>query len=242
MQFAKSVTGTLKHLGGGRNQVGNPRVPTIKQLEKQFGAPALKWAGKCYAVACAAAKLIDGSTPVYGHYLGSVHPKSMFASAARAGFVQHGWVILPDRSILDPTRWVFEVSYESIRRRKAVPRIYVGLPGNDYDEGGNQFRVSRLGPPPDFDFEEEEIINIRPSMLSSGAWTFVERILDLERYFMLDRYNPGDITMRQLHWVANLDPRTMEGHAREIYALLKTLKASGFVPCDNYQMAQREAL
>ena len=51
---------------------------TIKQLEKEWGAPVEEWEGNCYGLACAAAKLIKGAVPIYGHYQGEVHPSSMF--------------------------------------------------------------------------------------------------------------------------------------------------------------------
>ena len=54
--------------------------PTLVRLEQAFGMPSKKWAGKCYAVACAASKLVAKSRPIYGHYLGKVCPTSMFAT------------------------------------------------------------------------------------------------------------------------------------------------------------------
>lgn len=210
---------------------------TIEQLEKASGIPVFKWAGKCYGMACEAAKLIEGSVPVYGHYLGPVHPKSMFASASKAGFVQHGWVKLPDGRILDPTRWAFETSLGSIQRRKAKPHIYIG-PNDVYDEGGNKFRMQRLGRPPEFD-PEEKIINIKPHQLCSEAWNFIEKTLGLGDLLGWDYYEPGDITLEQLHWIANQDPRSMEGHAKAIYDMLTSMKLIGLVPIDNKRMVER---
>lgn len=201
---------------------------TVKQLEQYIGSKAADWAGACYGVAARAAEMIEGARPVYGHYLGYVHPRCMFAPAAKAGFVQHGWVALADGRILDPTRWVFE---------KRRPYIHVGPAGSDYDEGGNRFRAKQIGPAPEFDFDDKAV-NVTPSMLPSDAWNYVESILGLDKMFMDDEYTPGDITVPQLQWLANQDPRSMQGHAKPIFELLERLKMRGFVPYDNWVMVK----
>ena len=204
---------------------------TIEQLEKEFGLPIKKWAGKCYQVACAAAKLIKGAEPIYGHFLGEVKEGTMFHTSALAGFVQHGWVQLPDGQILDPTRWVFE---------GAKPYLYHG-PNDCYDEGGNALRMALMGGPPEFD-PDEDIINIKPHMLATKAWVFVEERLGLEDALMYEGYEPGDITKEQLFWLANQDPRKLHGHARAIYAMLEGLDMKGFVPIDNWGMVERSPM
>ena len=173
---------------------------TIEQLEKEFGLPIKKWAGKCYQVACAAAKLIKGAEPIYGHFL-------------------------------DPTRWVFE---------GAKPYLYHG-PNDCYDEGGNALRMALMGGPPEFD-PDEDIINIKPHMLATKAWVFVEERLGLEDALMYEGYEPGDITKEQLFWLANQDPRKLHGHARAIYAMLEGLDMKGFVPIDNWGMVERSPM
>lgn len=201
-------------------------VITLQQLERAFGMPAKKWAGKCYGVACAASRLIARSRPICGHYLGKVCPTSMFATSALAGFVQHGWVLLKDGHVLDPTRWVFEGK---------KPYIYVGS-AKDYDEGGNAHRTTMLGKPPEFD-PDEKVVKIGTVMLASEPWCFVERVLRLDRITEED-YEPGTVNVGQLHWLANLDPHTMEGHARAIYKMLKKLNLVGFIPIDNRRAAE----
>lgn len=200
----------------------------LQQLEEHIGTPAEEWAGACYGIACKAAELVDGARPVYGHFLGAVHPKSVFAAASRAGFVQHGWVVLPDGKVIDPTRWVFECK---------KPYIYIGPAGVDYDEGGNQFRTASIGSPPRFD-PDEKTINISSSMLPTEAWNFIESTLGLQDMFMEDGYEPGDVNVKQLGWVANLDPRLMQGQASVIYGLLERLHMAGFIPYDNRVMVK----
>lgn len=96
------------------------RLPTLAECEKAIGERAQAWVARCYEVSCAivSAKLVDG-VAVYGHWLGDVAPGSHFANRARALFVPHGWILLDDSRVLDPTRWVFE---------NVEPYLYVGEP------------------------------------------------------------------------------------------------------------------
>jgi hypothetical protein len=87
------------------------------------------------------AKLIPGSA-VYGHWTGPIAKDSYFhrLGAGAGPFVRHGWILLPDERVCDPTRWVFE---------DVAPYLYVGE-ADHYDEGGDKFRVAMYGdrPPP----------------------------------------------------------------------------------------------
>jgi hypothetical protein len=203
-------------------------VITVEQLEKVSEMEARRWVGNCYGIACVAAPLAGG-VPVYGHYLGPVHSKSMFAM--RKGFIQHGWVSLPDGRILDPTRWEFE---------GIEPYIYVG-PSDHYDEGGNQLRMQMLGSSPEFD-SDEKVFNITSSMLHTEAWNFVESVLGLRDCLGWDGYEAGDVDLKQLQWLANQDPATLEGHGGDIYAMLTRLNLKGFIPIDNLKKVEREAV
>lgn len=152
----------------------------------------------------------------------------MFSRPAVTGWVQHGWVVLPNGKVLDPTRWVFECK---------KPYIFMGTAGVEYDEGGNTFRMSRLGPPPEFDFDEK-VFHITPSILSTDTWCFVEDTFRLRDMLMDDGYNPGDITLPQLHWLANQDPKVLGRHAGPIYGMLERLNLRGLIPIDNYRMVK----
>jgi hypothetical protein len=206
---------------------------TITQLEKEWGAPVEEWEGNCYGLACAAAKLMNrqgckGAVPIYGHYQGEVHPTSMFHGHP---IVQHGWVLMSNGDVLDPTRWAFE-------GRK--PYLYRG-PNDCYDEGGNAVRMAMIGEPPRFDLDDE-IHNITPEMLPAEAWRFVEKVLNLDHCFGEDEYEPGDVTRTQLAWLANYDPRMMRGHATAIYTLLKELDFQAFIPIDNRTLVKRSPM
>jgi len=198
-------------------------LPTLQQAEKVIGEPAPKWIARCFEIAF---KLVDRGlvegVAVYGHWLGPVAPKTHFSGRQVLGFVQHGWVLLPDGRVLDPTRWGFE---------GVAPYLYVG-PSDYYDEGGNRFRMSRLGSPPVFD-PDEETVELDQYVLSDGAaWTFVENLLGLnDSFHMADE--PGTITREQLFWLANVDPRKLGGHAKAIYAAIEKLDEIALIPIDN---------
>jgi len=212
--------------GRAGRHAGTGYVIKIEQIEAEFGLPAREWTGKCYQVACAAAELVEGGEAVYGHYLGPVHESSV--SAGRAAFVQHGWVLLPDGRILDPTRWAFE---------GREPYLYVGE-NDHYDEGGNGLRTAFQGGPPEFN-PEDRTYEITQSMLPSGAWGWMEKALGLDGLLLNDGYEPGTVSLQQLHWIANMDPRSMEGHAKDVYAMLERLGLEAHVPFDNWNMVEK---
>lgn len=198
---------------------------TLEELEEETGMKARQWAGNCYGIACAAADMIGGAEAVYGHWLGPVSDKSRFAG--RPIFVQHGWVLLRDGRVLDPTRWEFE---------GVEPYIYVGE-SDHYDEGGNGFRMAMAGSPPPWD-PSDNVYEVTPEILPAEPWTFVEKLLGLDQITSKD-YTPGDVTFAQLHWLANVDPRQMEGHAEAVYEMLKDFHMEAHIPFDNRVMVER---
>ncbi len=204
---------------------------TISEIEKAYGFPAIDWKGHCYEVAVVAAKLIKDATAVYGHYLGDVAPGTLFAPPAgcRSPFVQHGWVMLDDGRVLDPTRWAFE---------GAEPYLYVAPLGGEYDEGGNRWRTKLQGEAPPFD-PDERVINITQRILPTAAWEWMEEILSLQDCFADEDYDIGDVGFMQLVWIAHLDPRSMgfDGkHAVDIYVMLGKLDQGALIPFDNQLM------
>lgn len=203
---------------------------TISDIEKAYELPVAEWPGKCFELACTAAKLIEGAVPIYGHYYGPIAPGSFFAPPAGAGirlrFVQHGWVLLPDGRVLDPTRWVFE---------GVEPHLFVGE-ADEYDEGGNKHRMAMNPTPPAFS-RERMVVVIMPDVIGSDLWVWIEAMLGLTG-FEHDR-EADELCSEQLCWLANLDPRTMRGHAKAFYALLRQLDSIGFVPIDNQTMVEQ---
>jgi hypothetical protein len=86
-----------------------PERLTIAEVERAIGLKTSEWHGNCYSIACSIlrAGLVEGR-PAYGHYLGPVASTGYWASRRGSKFQRHGWIVLNDGRILDPTRWSFE--------------------------------------------------------------------------------------------------------------------------------------
>jgi len=214
------------------------KLPTLQQCETALGEPASAWSARCFEIA---SRIVDaklcpkGSVAVYGHWIGPITKGSLFAGKAAMGFVQHGWVVLPDGRVLDPTRWVFE---------HVVPYLYVGAADADhYDEGGNKFRTAmQPSQPPSFDECEDQYLLDQYVLPDGKAWTFVEKLLGLSDPFdMPDGVETGTICESQLHWLAHRDPRSLGGHAKAIYDAIRKLDKGALIPIDNKMMVDRGA-
>lgn len=196
----------------------------LSSFIKKIG-PTNNWVGQCFGIASEAVrhKLVPkGSVAVYGHWLGPIHDDSIFGGRS---FTQHGWVNLPDGTICDPTRWVFE---------HVAPYIYFG-PSDHYDEGGNQIRSGLLGDAPRYNLNEKQF-EITKRMLPTSAWHFIEEILDLVN---TPEIPIGVICARQLHWIANQPPSVLGNYALPIYEMLDGMKLRALVPYDNWHMVTR---
>ncbi len=194
--------------------------------------PTENWKGQCFAVASQAVK--EGLVPgvaVYGMWHGPVAKGSYFEDRGKQiPFFNHGWVVLPDGSICDPTRWVFE---------NVAPYIYLG-PADHYDEGANELR--RHEPPPEFDPLEvaEKTVVFKQHILGGRAWMFIERLLHLERYIVDDsEYEIGTVSVQMLFWIANRPPDVLGEHAAEIYQAIDRLGYKAAIPFDNRKMVER---
>ena len=177
-----------------------------RKIAKVIGIPLNKWHGKCDEVSHAITKtgIVRGKNR-YGHYLGPVvETHKMHGYPA----VRHGWIELPDGTIVDPTRFQFEGK---------TPYIYVGK--NDYyDVGGNIFRESYRGPPPEREKEEE-------------GYTF-PKVSEVENLLgKSDTY-----TEKQLFYLANLNPARFAENAKAVYSALDKIGFRAFIPIDNWRM------
>lgn len=211
-------------------------LPSLDEVVRRIDWKAADWAGNCYAVACAIVKagLVKG-VAVYGHWLGPVAPGSFFGGkeAVTKGrsrpFIRHGWVLLDDGRILDPTRWGFDGK---------EPYLHVGpADAEEYDEGGNDMRVALRRPPPAFD-PTAKTAELSKSVLPSGTWKFVESLLEID---YLDGHQvPGTISIEQLYWLANLPIQELGPiHAPVLYEAFEKIGHGPAIPLDNRQMAKR---
>lgn len=185
---------------------------TLTEAETIVGEPADAWKMRCFEIA---SKLADrvGGVAVYGAWDGPISPRSPFK--ARGLSPNHGWVLLADGTIFDPTRWVFE---------GLDPYLYEGE--NDYyDEGRNRFRSQNLPPYP----------------ASTGDTVAVPLSDTAEKHLAGLTGERGDRTGPQWMWVANLPYDTLEPHASEVYTALAGAGLAAFIPIDNRLRFEREA-
>ena len=84
--------------------------------------------------------------------------------------------------------------------------------------------------PPKFD-PSEKTFHVSMNVLDTMAWYFVENVLGLSDGDE-DREN-DEVSLSQLAWLAHLDPKEMQGHAREILKMLAHFGLQEFMPIDN---------
>lgn len=199
-----------------------PEELTIEDVEQALDLPASKWHGQCYGIATSIleAGLIEGD-PIYGHFLGEINKDGYWKGREKHPFVQHGWILLPDGRILDPTRFSFE---------NKEPYIYIGEGGTDYDEGGDMWRAAITRPCPEPEGET----------LEEAGWK-----LEGEESFafhMLTRTPFKEITRAQVFWIANLPYAAIVSYIPIIFPALARNNLKVAVPLDNWNRAVREGL
>lgn len=209
-------------------------IPPLAVCERVLDWKAKDWEAKCFAVATAFVekKIVDGDA-VYGHWRGPVAKRSRFYEKSLSlPFIQHGWVVLPDDRIVDPTRWCFEA---------AKPYVFYGDNQGEYDEGGNRWRALQRGPVPCYEAFEDEghLVAITKDVMDAATWSFVERYLELDYTFA--EQPVGELTEAQIVWLAHAPPDQLGDHAGAVYAALKKLGRAGIIPIDNRRMIERLA-
>jgi len=186
------------------------------EFAEAIEVPVEEWPGRCFEIACLIVKraLVEG-TPVYGHWLGPVHPDNGTFDPKRS-FQRHGWVVDDDGEIIDPTRWVFE---------NRTPYIFAG-PNEDgfYDEGGNKFRDLYRRPCPSPDAHDQF-----PDFQVVGE----------ARDFCIAQMGPPPWNVLQVGWLANLNPQPLGDLAPVLHQAIKDAGWSGFIPIDNRLWVER---
>lgn len=194
-------------------------VPSIKELESLIKIPTIEWPGRCHEIATAIANLdcVDGRA-VYGHYLGFVSKDSkLFGNRNGLPFQRHGWVVMTDGKILDPTRWVFE---------DIDPYIFYSENTNgEYDEGGNKWRMANLGDCPKFD-KKEKCLDLTITD---------ESVIDEITLLLGVPATTKKASLNQMFWLANLSPEKIGDYCKRIYEWLNAVGLKALVPLDNWQ-------
>lgn len=195
-------------------------LPTLAEAEAALGIPAVDWAGHCHEIASAIvdAGLVDGHA-VYGDWLGDISEKGHFRDHRGWPFIHHGWIVLRDGRVLDPTRWAFEGK---------DPYLYVGSVGTEYDEGGNQRRWATLEPPP-CARPGDKIVPTEG--ISSSGLAQIRGLL-------------GDqpvLTIPMLVWVANLPVEALGDGAALVYGAIMDVGYDALIPSDNLMLVARQS-
>ncbi len=190
---------------------------TVLTICAELNRPVTDWIGKCYAISCAIveAGLVEGRA-VYGHWDGDVSPDCEVFSPSRI-FQRHGWIVLNDGRVLDPTRWVFEA---------VDPYLWIGEAGEEYDRGGDRWRAEQEIPPPAFPniiFEKMHRDSGLDEKLPEDAQEFVGSLLG----------GPPHITLEQAMWLANRPLSGLGPFAKEIFEGLVASDHGAFIPIDN---------
>ena len=190
----------------------------ISHIEKAIDLPASEWHGKCTLISQAVVQLglVTGDA-VYGHYRGPVDHSSYWAGRSACGFIQHGWVLLRDGRVLDPTRFSFE---------NADPYIHIGSADPDYDEGGSIWRAITRGPCPE--------AGGKPAGMKARS-QIIEGLFEHLTKTPFDK-----MTWAQAHWVANLSFEELSFALSDIYETLEENEAKALIPHDNWEKALRD--
>lgn len=198
---------------------------TVEQVVKVTGWPVARWNGNCYSISCQILKhkLVEGH-PIFGHYYGPISPDGHWGKFAGCQFVQHGWILLSNGRIMDPTRWSFT---------NTEPKIYVF--NNDdpefaeYDDGGDRVRVLMRKPCPDATKEEKTLkLDLKPE-----AAELINCMLD-------GKATCKSIAPSQLIWVANAPYHQLGIFVPFIYQAIADLGLIAFIPKDYQIRARRE--
>ena len=192
-----------------------PEDLTVEDLEIETHIPSYKWHGKCTLIAHSAHGFVGGHE-VYGKYEGRVDEDGYWGDR-RALPNNHGWVLLDDGRVLDPTRWSFE---------NVEPYIYIGS-DEDYDEGGNRMRSVFQRPCPSAE-DGQPLANLKEVFASAPLF---------ER---LTKTPFEKITRDQACWVANLSYDELDLAVASIYETLIANKMKVYIPIDNIKRAIRE--
>jgi hypothetical protein len=189
-------------------------LPDLDVCEGVAGL-AETWPGRCFEIAC---RLLDTGVDahaVYGLYSGWVSPAGYYAGRAHIGHHRHGWLVLADGRVFDPTRWVFE---------NVAPYLFVGFDERDeYDVEMRRLRRA-LG------FDAEQC----PPFAAGGPMTRPPANLGGDPVVLafVGQHCPGAlggvVSFDQLHWLAHQDPAFLGEAARPLF---EAIVRAGYQAC-----------
>lgn len=215
------------------------KVPSLEDCEKALGEPAERWVSRCHEIACALLdKLGLAGKSQYGFYYGPIVEGSHFHPQPLA---RHGWVLLADGRIFDPTRWCFDSPDE--------PYIFCLHPDwidDEYDFGMNRYKAANLKPPPSVgDFADGDPRREKEERLplDGQARDFVRQLFD-DIPWQPNSVDEGVIvlTNAQCFWLANYPHHMLGAFAKPVYEALRDADLLEFIPLDNREAEGVEKL
>lgn len=203
----------------------------VHEVAAAIGLPVENWHGKCYAIACQMVMVgLTDAEPVYGSWSGPIHPDSHFGKR-QGGDVNHGWLVadkprwnsvgVQPKSIIDPTRWVFE---------NVEPYIYVG-PNDYYDRASDARRMMMHAMRPIPEPEKREV------HLDLGD---VEEIIEHVNQLLDDDTYCCDYDFKQVFYLANCPVSVLRPFAKEILSAISEAGHNGLIPVDVRQWVLEE--
>lgn len=196
--------------------------PTLQACVEAIGEPPEDWLARCHDIADAIGQALELPGKLqYGHYHGPIHEDSQFSGRP---FSRHGWWLLEDGRVFDPTRWAFDTVDQ--------PYIFCGEDFRDeYSFGGNRVRREMRQPPPKGDSCEQTVT------LNVGRRAVEEMYVILSEDC---KFSGGKITVNvhQAMWFANaplgdlVDPLGWD-FTEIVYKALVDAGNEGMIPIDN---------
>ena len=187
-------------------------------VARRIGVALDVWPGNCGGICerMLEKKLVEGRF-AYGHYRGCISARSIFKDRRGLGFTHHGWILLADGTVCDPTRWVFT---------KSQPTIHFGPAAEDgkviYDEDGQILAaLTAEAKRP----EKPEGQRVRLDGVKGLLRAHICDLLGVARIGQ-------SIRMNQLFWLCNLPPSWFGDYALEFYGWVKKRGFLAFVPID----------
>ena len=172
----------------------------------------LSW--NCFAVSTVLAEMLKKENikarAVYGTWQG------ICVSKKEKGLFRHGWVLVNEKEILDPTRWVFN-GLEPVIFKGSVSK------NKEYDEGAKKLRDMIPRPFPLFNANAKRII--------SFTWT-PDCAQAIEMISGQKCSTKQETTIDQAYWMANLSYEVWGHHLNEVYENLIKEHCGAFIPLD----------
>lgn len=232
----------------------------IHKVADDIDFPIKDWPGKCYQVACALVDggIVDGDA-IYGHWVGPIHPKAPVFGGQNRPFTHHGWILMEDGTVVDPTRWVFE---------NAKPYIFIGKPPEDdgievcrHCEHLEEEHEGRFFCPctvsycdcPDFELKKTErwpydeggdqfraAMAKPPPKFDSSKKKVKLKLPPSAAAFCGSLLKDKGWTSEQLFWLANLPYDQFGPFVFDVYQAIEACGEGQYIPIDNLRRADRE--